>query len=64
MAKNARGSVPQAGQDAQEEMTVFVLRLKGGGETMRKGFEAINNAVAALGTGQTVVTRVTKTGQI
>ena len=59
MSKNARGSVPQAGQDAQEEMTVFVLRMKGGGDTMRKGFDALNHAVAALAGQQTVVT-VTK----
>ena len=59
MAKSVRGSVPPSGQDEQEEMTVFVLRMKGGGDTMRKGFDALNHAVAALAGQQTVVT-VTK----
>lgn len=59
MAKGVRGSVPPVGPDAQEEMTVFVLRMKGGGDTMRKGFDALNHAVAALAGQQTVVT-VTK----
>ena len=54
MAKSVRGSVPPSGQDAQEEMTVFVLRMKGGGDTMRKGFDALNHAVAALAGQQTV----------
>jgi hypothetical protein len=49
MAKSVRGAVPPIGQEAQEEMTVMVLRLKGGGDTLRKGFDALNHALAALG---------------
>src|ERR1035437_528296 len=48
MAKNGRGAVPPSGQEAQEEMTVMVLRLKGGGDTLRKGFDALNHALAAM----------------
>jgi hypothetical protein len=56
MAKGVRGSVPPVGQDAQEEMTVFVLRMKGSADTMRNGFDALKQAVAAIGNGHTVVT--------
>jgi hypothetical protein len=40
-----------AANDAQqqEEMTVVVFKFKGGAESMQKGFDAVNNAVAALG---------------
>lgn len=55
MAKSSRGAVPPIGHDAQEEMTVMVLRLKGGGDTLRKGFDALNNALAALGAPAPVV---------
>ena len=55
MAKGARGALPPAGTDAQEEMTVMVLRIKGGGDTLRKGFDALNHALAVLGQGQAVV---------
>jgi len=55
MAKGARGSVPPVGQDSQEEMTVVVLRIRGQGDTLKKGFDALNHAFAALGQGQPVV---------
>ena len=32
----------------QEEMTVVVFKFKGGAESMQKGFDAVNNAIAAL----------------
>ena len=32
-----------------EEMTVVVFKFKGGSESMQKGFEAVNNAIASLG---------------
>jgi hypothetical protein len=48
--------VPSGAQDAQEEMTVFVLRMKGSAETMRNGFDALKQAVAAIGNGPAVVT--------
>ncbi|HEY6343692.1 MAG TPA: hypothetical protein VIY49_19535 [Bryobacteraceae bacterium] len=32
----------------QEEMTVVVFRFKGGAESMQKGFDAVNSAIAAL----------------
>lgn len=55
MAKGAKASVPTGGQDSQEEMTVVVLRIKGQGDTLRKGFDALNHAFAALGPGQAVI---------
>jgi hypothetical protein len=36
----------------QEEMTVVVVKFKGGPESMQKGFDAVNNAIAALGPAQ------------
>jgi hypothetical protein len=33
----------------QEEMTVVVVKFKGGPESMQKGFDAVNNAIASLG---------------
>jgi|GEM_PF-4867499 len=32
----------------QEEMTVLILRLKGDGDTLRKGFEAVSQALSAF----------------
>ncbi len=37
------------GPEEQEEMTVVILRFKGGGETLRKGFDTVSQALAALG---------------
>jgi hypothetical protein len=37
--------------EEQEEMTVVILRFKGGGETLRKGFSTVSDALAALGPG-------------
>ncbi|HXR37582.1 MAG TPA: hypothetical protein VN776_00730, partial [Terracidiphilus sp.] len=39
-------------------MTVVVLKLKGGGDTLRKGFDALTSAFASLGPG-TVITKRT-----
>ena len=39
-------------EPAQEEMTVVVLRFKGGSHTLQKGFDAVNQAIAALGAPQ------------
>ncbi|MGB7591715.1 MAG: hypothetical protein WCD04_06660 [Terriglobia bacterium] len=33
----------------QEEMTVVILRFKGGGETLQRGFDTVSQALAALG---------------
>jgi hypothetical protein len=33
----------------QEEMTVVVLKFKGGSESLQKGFDAVSQAIAALG---------------
>ena len=35
--------------EEQEEMTVVILRFKGGGETLQKGFDTVSQALAALG---------------
>lgn len=48
----ARDKKPFVGtNDSQhlEEMTVVVFKFKGGAESMQKGFESVNNAIAALG---------------
>ncbi len=37
--------------EEQEEMTVVILRFKGGGETLRKGFSTVSEALATLGPG-------------
>lgn len=42
----------------QEEMTVVVFKFKGGAESMQKGFDAVNNAIAALGPANTGNQRV------
>ncbi len=35
--------------EEQEEMTVVILKFKGGGDTLRKGFDTVGQALAALG---------------
>lgn len=53
MAKTTKGVVqPPMKTDEQEEMTVIVLRIKGGGDTLQKGFDALSTAFAALGNSQ------------
>jgi hypothetical protein len=37
------------GPEEQEEMTVVIVRFKGGGDTLRKGFDTVSQALAALG---------------
>lgn len=56
MARNGKGSIPQRNEEPHEEMTVVVLKLKGGGDTLRKGFDALTSAFASLGPG-TVITK-------
>src|SRR5947209_5274119 len=47
--KSARGADdPQE----QEEMTVVILRFKGSGHSLQKGFDAVSQAAAALGPSQ------------
>jgi hypothetical protein len=57
MAREKR-YVPPAYEPVQEEMTVVVVKFKGGPESMQKGFDAVNNAIAALGPTQPVPQRV------
>jgi hypothetical protein len=58
MARSTRGAVPPVGQEQQEEMTVVVLRLKGGGDTLKKGFDALTAAFNSLGPAPQVVKHV------
>jgi hypothetical protein len=46
MARERKGvsTVPE-----QEEMTVVILKFKGGCDTLRKGFDTVSQALAALG---------------
>ena len=50
----ARDKKPVSGspEPQQEEMTVVVFKFKGGAESMQKGFDAVNSAIAALGPSQ------------
>lgn len=48
MARDARNK-PAKGFEEQEEMTVVILRFKGGGDTLRKGFDTVSHALSALG---------------
>jgi hypothetical protein len=47
----AREKKPASGpiEPQQEEMTVVVLRFKGSGHSLSKGFDAVSQAIAALG---------------
>jgi hypothetical protein len=58
MAREKRYVPPAFEQPAQEEMTVVVVKFKGGPESMQKGFDAVNNAIASLGPTQPVHQRV------
>jgi hypothetical protein len=54
VAKTPKGVVqPPLRAEEQEEMTVIVLRIKGGGDTLQKGFDALSTAFASLGSPQT-----------
>jgi hypothetical protein len=58
MARERR-SAPSAFEPlAQEEMTVVVVKFKGGAESMQKGFDAVNNAISSLGPAQPAQQRV------
>jgi hypothetical protein len=48
MAREPKNKAPTA-KDDQEEMTVVILRFKGSGESLQKGFDAVSQAIAALG---------------
>lgn len=48
MARDTK-TKPTKGLEEQEEMTVVILRFKGGGDTLRKGFETVTHALSALG---------------
>jgi hypothetical protein len=47
-------------QAQQEEMTVIVLKFKGGSQSLQKGFEAVSQALSALGEGSSNNHRVVK----
>jgi hypothetical protein len=49
MARTAKVSASSVGQESLEEMTVVILRLKGGGDTLKKGFDALTSAFSTLG---------------
>ncbi len=52
MAREKKPLLPAYQAPEQEEMTVVVVKFKGGPESMQKGFDAVNNAILALGPGQ------------
>jgi hypothetical protein len=45
----ARESKKMQPSGEQEEMTVVILRFKGGGDSLQKGFETVSQALAILG---------------
>lgn len=49
--------VPPSDSGPEEELSVVVLKFKGTGETVRKGIDAVTQAIAALG-GGTVIRQV------
>ncbi len=49
MGRNTRVPASSNVPDNSEEMTVVILRVKGGGDTVKKGFEALTSAFASLG---------------
>jgi hypothetical protein len=49
MARDKKPVQPVYMAAEQEEMTVVVVKFKGGPESMQKGFDAVNNAISALG---------------
>lgn len=58
MAREKRFVPPAYEPPAQEEMTVVVVKFKGGPESMQKGFDAVNNAIASLGPAQPAHQRI------
>ena len=48
MAREKKPVAAANNAEHQEEMTVVVFKFKGGAESMQKGFEAVNNAIATL----------------
>ena len=49
MARETRNKSARAEEPAQEEMTVVVLKFKGGPQSLQKGFDTVSQAIAALG---------------
>jgi hypothetical protein len=62
MARETRNkSTPAEDPQAQEEMTVVVLKFKGGSQSLQKGFDAVSQAIAMLGGAQQNNYRVVST---
>ena len=47
MPRDNRKEAPKL-NDQQEEMTVVIFRFKGGGETLRKGFDTVSQAIRQI----------------
>jgi hypothetical protein len=48
----ARDNKTGAPEPQQEEMTVVVLKFKGGSHSLQKGFDGVSQAINALGSGK------------
>ena len=48
MPRDNRKEAPKL-NDQQQEMTVVIFRFKGGGETLRKGFDTVSQAIRQIG---------------
>ena len=51
MARDKKPARGAAEPQQQEEMTVVVLKFKGGSHSLQKGFDAVSQAINALGPG-------------
>lgn len=60
MARYTKNAV-NAGDELQEEMTVVILRLKGGSDTLKKGFDALNAAFTSIGAAPQLLKRASTT---
>lgn len=51
MARDKRAARGPDEPQPQEEMTVIVMKFKGGSHSLQKGFDAVSKALSALGSG-------------
>jgi hypothetical protein len=58
MARENRNKPAHSDDGAQEEMTVVVLKFKGGSQSLQKGFDTVSQAIAALGGPPAVAYRI------
>lgn len=55
MARDKKAARGRDEPQVQEEMTVIVMRFTGSSQSLQKGFDAVSQALSALGPGSSVV---------